>query len=431
MTNKKRWVLIGIGLVVLFVIGLKFSRRAIIPGDIVVTVQEGPFKSELMLIGEIRAVNSTNITPRTYGKIANLIPEGSIVEKGQPICWFETEELEEDVEQMVNALEIAKKKLLKAEENAQLQDRLNLLAIEEAKSRLEHQRTQLAAARSRLEKTQRLVDADISPRKALDDAELEVLSQTLQVENATLALEKALKNRESQRELQKADVTTASIEVDQNQAELTKVQTNLNEAIIRAPTSGMVMYKNVWKGGGNTEKVAIGDQVGPWQPFLEIPDLSELEAIAFVDEVDISRVKENQTAKIYLDAFPSLVLHGDIHKIAALADEAPSSREPRNRDSGGGRKVFEVSVRISDNPDDLRPGITARVAVLLYESDNNIYVPIDSVFTDGENRIVYLAGLGGAEKQMVKTGAWNAQYIVIHEGVQPGQRILLTRPDSL
>ncbi|MGB3976899.1 MAG: efflux RND transporter periplasmic adaptor subunit [bacterium] len=428
MTNKKQRVLIGVGLVVLFVIGLKLSRRAIIPGDVVVTVQEGPFKSELMLIGEIRAVNSTNITPRTYGKIANLVPEGTIVEKGQPICWFETEELEEELEQSSNSLEIAKKKLLKAEENALLQDRLNLLAIEEAKSRLEHQKSQLAAARSRLEKTQRLVEADISPRKALDDAELEILSQTLQVENAALALEKALNNRESQRELQKADVTTASIEVDQKQVELTRAQTNLNEAITTAPTSGMVLYKEIWK-GGNIEKVAIGDQVGNWQPFLEIPDLSELEVIAYVDEVDISRIKENQTAKIYLDAFPELVLHGYIQKIATLADDTPSARRPQ--DSGGSRKTFEVNIRISDNPDDLRPGITARASVLLYSSDHDIYVPIDSVFTDGEDRVVYLPGSGGSEKRTVKTGAWNAEYMVIHEGIQPGQRILLTRPDNL
>lgn len=429
--NRKRWILIGISLVILIWIGIRFSRRAIVTGDIVVAVLEGPFRAELSLIGEVRAVNTTNITPRTHGKIADLVPEGTIVEKDQAICWLETEDLERDVDRIRINLEIAEKKLLKAEENARLQDRLNLLAVEESRSRLEYQENQLAVAQSRLEKTRRLVEADISPRKALEDAELDVLSQNLQVQNAALALEKALKNRESQRELQKADVTTASIEVDKSRAELNKALASLNEAVIRAPTSGMVLYKNLWKGGGNTEKTAIGDTIGPWQPCLEIPDLSKLEVVAFVDEVDISRVQEGQPALISLDAFPGLTLNGRMNQIASLAENAGAQRETRSGESGSSRKVFEVGIGITDNPEDLRPGITARVSVLLYTSDHEIYVPIESVFTEGDDRIVYVAGFGGPEKTSVQTGIWNAQYVTIREGLQAGQRIWLTRPDAL
>jgi HlyD family secretion protein len=428
MNKVIRWIVVAVVAALVIWSGLKFGRRAVVSKDLVVNVMEGPFRSELFLIGEINAVNTLSISVQTPGRLANIVPEGSIVEHGDPVAWLETEDLERDVERYRIELEIAQKQLQKARENARLQDRLNLLAIDEARSRLEFQKTQLDAAESRLEKTRRLVNAEISPRKALEEAELDVLSQTLQLQNAQLNLEKVINNRESQLELQRADVTTAQIELDKNQAELNKALSGLENAVIRAPAAGMVLYRNVWKGGGGQEKIAIGDQVGPWQPFMEIPDLSELEVVTRVDEIDISRLHENQAATIHLDAFPTMILNGTVSRIATLAEDAAMARSGRTEE---GRKVFEVTIQIKENPEALRPGITARVTVLLHESDQEIFVPVESVFTEGDDTFVFLSGFAGPTKQPVKTGVWNTQYITITEGLDVGQRILLTRPDLM
>lgn len=423
-----------IGIVALSVIAgviWNWAHRGGATGTLTVKVMEGPFRSELLIRGEIQAVNSINITPRTHGKLADLIPEGTVVEKDQPIAWMETEEYELDVERNRIDLEISQKELEKAEENARLQDHLNLLSVEESRAQLEYQKNQLASARSKLEKTRRLVEAEVSPRKALDDAELDVLSQELQLQNAELSLEKAIKNRDSQVEIQKADVTNAHIDLEKSRAALDKALNNLKNAEIKAPEAGIVMYKNIWKGSGTQEKVAIGDQVGPWQPFLEIPDLSELEVVTKVDEIDISRLKEGRTASIGLDAFPELTLHGSVTKIAALAEETGSLMEGRGRGASVNRKVFEVHISIDDAPGELRPGITARVSVLLYETAEALYVPIEAVFTEADDRVVYVSGFAGPEKVKVLTGEWNAQYVTIVDGLKAGQKIWLTRPDSI
>ncbi len=250
------------------------------------------------------------------------------------------------------------------------------------------------------------------------------------MQNAELALEKTLKNRDSQAELQKADVTTARIDLEKSNADLEKALNNLKNAEILAPAAGIVMHKTVWKGGGKQEKVAIGDQVGPWQPFLEIPDLSELEVVTKVDEVDISRLKEGQIASISLDAFPMMSLSGKVTKIASLAEETGSFLDGSSG-SVTNRKVFEVHIGIDETPENLRPGITARVNVLLHAVDHAVYVPIEAVFSEADEKIVYVSGFGGSEKTPVKTGEWNAQYITITEGLKSGQKIWLTRPDSI
>lgn len=430
MKRRLRWIFIAIIVTGIAFAGWKLSRGTVAPGDLIVTVLEGPFKADLLVMGEIRALRTTNITPSTHGKLAELVPEGTIVEKDDPIGWMETEEQERNVEKFRSELEIAQKKLFKAEETARLQDKMNVLSMQEARSKLEYQRNQLAAARSKLEKTQRLVEAEISPRKALEDAELDVMGQELQLQNSEFALEKAVKNRDSQIELQKADVANARIDVERSQASLDKALDTLKNAVVRAPTSGMVLYKQIWKGGGNQEKVAVGDQLGPWQPFVEIPDLSELEVVTKVDEIDISRLKEGLPATISLDAFPEMTLAGTITKIAALAEDAAPSSDRRST-SGSGRKVFEVCIGIDDKIKDLRPGITARVSIRLHESEHEVYVPLEAVFTDGDDRVVYVTGFAGPEKQVVKTGVWNAQYITITDGVKPGRKIWLKRPDTL
>ncbi|HPQ41957.1 MAG TPA: efflux RND transporter periplasmic adaptor subunit, partial [bacterium] len=347
-----------------------------------------------------------------------------------PIAWLETEELERDVEKYRVDLELARKRLAKAEENARLQNHLNALSVQESQSNYEYRQNQLASAQSTLEKTQRLVDAGISPRKALEDAELNVLSQELQMQNAKLALEKSINNRDSQAELQKADVTAARIDVEKSEAELEQVQENLSNAVIRAPTSGMVLYKMVWKGGG-IEKVAVGDQVGPWHPFLEIPDLSELEVVTQVDEIDISRLAEGQSAAITLDAFPDMRLTGRVTKIAALAQDAegPGESIGGGSSNASGRKVFEVHISIDDAPSELRPGVTGRVRILLAEEPDALVVPIESVFSDSDGQFVYVDTFNGPDRRDVETGVWNHQYITIARGLDAGDKVWLVRPE--
>jgi len=429
MNSKLRNLLLVI-LIVFVALAIRHcTSRNATSDSLLVKSQKGKFVAELLQIGEIKAVNSTNVSPRSRGKLADIISEGEVVEKDQPIAWLETEDLERDVERNRVDLELSQKRLLKAQENAQLQSHLDGLAVQESESTLEYQLNQLANVQSKLEKTKRLVDAGISPQKALEDAELDVLSQKLQVQNARLSLEKAQKNQASQIKLQQADVNSAKIDVEKTQAEFDRVEDNLKNAVVTAPTSGLVLYKMIWK-GGQLDKVAVGDQVGPWQPFMEIPDLSRLEVVTKVDEIDISRLQEGQQASVTLDAFPDMKLTGKVTKIASLAhDSGDSMGMFGGSNESSGRKVFEVHISINETPPDLRPGVTGRVKIILSEQQDAVFVPIESVFSDGDGSFVFVDGFAGPVKRKVKTGAWNYEHICITEGIEAGDKIWLIRPE--
>ena len=392
-----------------------------------VSVKKSAFKVVLRQIGEVRSSATRDIFPESRGKLADLVPEGTRVSQDEPVAWMETEDLEKELSQKQVDLEIAKMRLQKALEDSRLDGKINLLNIRESEANVQYRKAQLDNAVAKLEKTVRLVESNLSPRKSLEEAELEKLSQELQYQNAQIAHEKAIDRQKTQIEMKKADVTTARIDVEKAQAEYDQAQKSVENAVIKAPTSGIVMYKKVWKGSG-FDKVQVGDQVGPWQPILEIPDLTDMEVITPVDEIDISRVKTGMPATIHLDAFPDLLLTGKIKSISTLAQNTGNDRYWGPKQSQGS-KVFEVVIGIDEKEDRLRPGITGNVEILLDSLKDVLSVPIESVFTSENRSIVYGLGLRSFKEIEVTTGPRNYHDVVISSGLSEGQKVFLADPN--
>ncbi len=425
MTRLIRWaMLIG---VILAVIGtLRVCRLG---GGVDAPTAEavkGRFVSILHQLGELRSVNSTSISPDTWGKLARLVPEGSFVEKDTPVAWMETDEAEKELESKRVELGISRSKLQRSIEEAGLSAKTTRYAVIEAESSLEYQRKQLLNSESKRDKTRRLVAANLSPQKALEEAELDVLSQKLQVSNAEIALQKAKDSEVSQRGMKQADVESSRVDVEKAEAEFQRASERLEKAIIRAPANGMVLYNKVWK-GGNQGLVQVGDQVGPWQPILQIPDLSALELLTLIDEIDIAKVSTGMRADIHIDAFPDLEIHGTVARISNMARD----NAQLDMDAGGassGRKVFEVIVALDAKPDELRPGMTAAVDIVIADLADVVTVPIESVFRDETGAFVYLAGLTGPSKRVVTAGQANQHSMVIEKGLAEGDEVYLADP---
>lgn len=430
MTRRFRLIMV-IALTAILIVGLMRVCRLTPGADIPSAIaRKGRFVSNMHQLGELRAVQSTNITPDTWGKLAKLVPEGSIVQKDEPVAWMETDEAQRELDSKRVELGIAKSKLDRAREEAALSEKTNRYAVIEAESSLEYQRKQYLNSQSKRDKTKRLVDANLSPQKALEEAELDVLSQELQVNNADIALQKARDSEVSQREMKRADIESSLVDVEKAEAEFARAKDRLDKGIIRAPTNGIVLYNKIWK-GGNQSAVQAGDQVGPWQPILQIPDLSALELLTLIDEIDIARISVGMPATIRLDAYPDLALNGTVNRVSNLAreNEQPGMGESGNQASG--RKVFEVVVGIENASPELRPGMTAEVDITVAAVEEAVSVPIESVFRDESGAYVYLAGLTGASKRVVKTGISNQHDMLIESGLVEGDEVYLADPFRL
>lgn len=219
-------------------------------------------------------------------------------------------------------------------------------------------------------------------------------------------VDKALKEKESA----KAGILLAQGQVDVAKAILKEVQVKLSYATITAPIGGVVASVSTQEG----ETVAAGLNA---PTFVTIIDLDRLQVDAYVDEVDIGKIKIGQKALFSVDAFPSREFQG---KVASIYPKAVIQENVVNYDV-----VLEI---ITPYTGLLRPEMTASVTFLLEEKINALALPIKVVKRDKGKNIVFLLLNGKVERREVKVGWKDSQCIEILSGLKEGDSVLSKRP---
>src|SRR5436309_14372431 len=139
-------------------------------------------------------------------------------------------------------------------------------------------------------------------------------------------------------------------EVARQRGLLKAVQDFMAGFTIKAPTPGMVIYAKEWNG----KKRTAGSQVSSWDPAVAtLPDLTEMESLTYVNEIDVRKIAVGQPAVITLDADPSKRFAGTVSSVANVGEQRPSADA----------KVFEVKVTLAQADTTLRPGKTTGNAI--------------------------------------------------------------------
>ena len=165
---------------------------------------------------------------------------------------------------------------------------------------------------------------------------------------------------------------------------------------ILAPKKGMVIYKKEW--GGTKRKV--GSSVSPWDlTVATLPDLSIMNSITYVNEIDISRVSAGQKVRIGTDAFPEKKATGAVTSVANIGEQLP------NADA----KVFEVEIQVDGDDPILRPSMTTSNTIIIDKLSNQTYLPLEAIFGIDSIPVVYTQS---GRKQVVVLGASNENDVV-------------------
>src|SRR5690606_29109802 len=198
------------------------------------------------------------------------------------------------------------------------------------------------------------------------------------------------------------------------QQEFSQMQDLLEEFTITAPQDGMVIYETSWNGN----KIAEGSQISSWNPVVAtLPDLTSMQSVTYVNEVDIRKVRTSQQVNIGLDAFPEKKLTGIVSKVANVGQQRPNSDA----------KVFEVIILVNESDPLLRPAMTTSNAIVAEKLDNAVYVPLEAIHV--ENDSINYVHMNNGTKQEVKLGMANSNEVVIEMGLEEGQKVYLSIPD--
>ena len=256
------------------------------------------------LTGTVEAVQTTAVSvPRLEGPatpllIVGLVKSGTRVERGDVLVEFDRQQQERNAfDRRAELVNIRSEIGKKVAEQAALEatDLTELTAAEHdvARAELEVRKNELIAP----------IDAEKNTL-ALEQA---------RARHAQLATTYTLKRTAAEADLRILDIRRARAERALGYAER-----NAELIITRAPFSGLVVMKRLYRNGPLVE-VAEGDEVWPGTAVIDIVDTSHMRVRAKVNQADAGRVAAGQRVKIGLDGFPELVFDGTIDTVAPLA----------------------------------------------------------------------------------------------------------------
>ena len=371
--------------------------------DLVISPTKGPFLVTVTTTGELQAKNSINIMGPENAraayiwqmKLTNIIPEGTVVKKGDFVAELDKSEITNKVKDSQLSIQkfdaqYTQTKLDSALTLSQARDELvNLYYAQEEK---------------RIVMDQSAYEAPAMQRQAEID-----------YERAQRNYEQAKKNYVTKTQQAIAKMQAVEADLKKEQQRLDIYQTAMMEFTIKAPADGMVIYAREWNG----KKKVVGSTINSWDPIVAtLPDLREMESITYVNEVDIQKIAKGQKVRLKLDADPNKPLTGEVMNVANIGEQRPNSDA----------KVFEVRIRVNESDTTLRPAMTTGNEILVAKLEEAISVPLECIHTEGTTTFVYKKNGGSLVKQEIKLGIMNDNAAVVLDGITEEDEVLLTLP---
>jgi len=242
-------------------------------------------------------------------------------------------------------------------------------------------------------------------------------------EEAAKKLDRVKRTANSQSAQRQADRNAKKAMYDMQKARLEKLKSQLEKTTIKAPQQGLVVYASSTSEPWRRERglVAEGEKVYERQKLIELPDLSAMKVDVNIHESVRDIIKEDQPAIISVEAVPGVVLRGHVEKIALLPD---SGRQWMNPDL----TVYPTSVIIDGRSDALKPGMTAKVEIIVADLENAMYVPVQAVTVRGDREVCYVAKGSSFVETAVEVGLSNDNYVEIRSGLNPGDKVRTYAP---
>lgn len=373
--------------------------------QIIATVKKGSFPIEVTTTGELIAKSSEKI----YGpqalrqiqiwqvKIQDIIPDGTVVDSGQYVASLDRTEISNKIKDEETNLEKLESQMTKTRLDTSLELRSARDELINLKYSLEEKKITLDQSKYEPPATIRQVQIDL--------------------EKSERAYEQAEKNYKLRYQKAVANMQEVSASYNQAKRKLEQMTSVLQEFNVKAPKAGMVIYRRNWDGN----KIGIGSTVNAWDNIVaELPDLSEMISKTYVNEIDISKVKAGQAVRIGIDAFPEKKFTGKVTEVANIGEQLQNTNA----------KVYEVRILVHEFDSILRPAMTTKNTILTNVIDSVLFIPIEAIFNVDSVTFVYKKKGSSVTRQQVILGPSNDNEIIVREGVEEADEVLLVPPEK-
>lgn len=401
--------LITTGIVVLVAFILLFALNSLTSKNKTqkeyVEVQKGEFEIAVTGAGELIAEKSVDIKGPELAmgrdirfmaiKIQDLIAEGTVVKEGDYVATLDRTDLNNNMKDAQESL-----KTLQTDLDLKLLD--SAVVLNDKRDEMKNQRYTVEEAgmtfrNSKFEPPTTIREAEISLDKAKRVMEQKERSYTRKVAQY------------------KTDIINQNYWVTKMTRRVKDLQEILDGFTIKAPASGMVIYKKEWSG----TKRKVGSMINPFDRVVAtLPDLTSMLSKTFVNEIDVSKMKTGQKVDITIDAFPKNKYNGIVTYVANIGEKLNNTND----------KVFEVQIKIDGSDPALRPSMTTGNKIVISTVKDAIYIPIECVQA-GTDSIPFVYTNKGV-KQIVLLGESNEKHVLVEKGLEKGTMLYLSNPEN-
>ncbi len=216
---------------------------------------------------------------------------------------------------------------------------------------------------------------------------------------------------DAQREWERLQAGPPSDDIAAAEARVAAAQATLDQVHIVAPFDGIVTMV----------ESKPGDQVDAGTLAFRVDDYSRLLVDLEVSEVDINKIAEGQEVMMSFDAVLAKEYHGVVMEVALVGTEQQ------------GVVNFTVTVELQDADEDIRPGMTSAVNIVIRQLEQTLLIPNRAVRVVEGERVVYILGAGDTiEKVVITLGASSDTYSEVVDGeIKAGDEIVLNPPREL
>jgi HlyD family secretion protein len=424
MNKTVKWILIGLGVVIVGLVGYKVMAGGDGEG-IKVTVEAVSRRTIVETVaasGKVHPEVEVKISPDVSGEITELnVAEGDSVRKGQVLARIYADIYSSQRDEA--AARVTQSQATVANSTASI----------------EALRAQLEADKQAYNRNKQLFDDKVISRAEFEQIETKYRSSQAQYNAA------------------QQNIRSLRAGVQSAQTQLGAANKNLGRTTIVAPMNGVVSLLAVKEG----ERV-VGTAQMAGTEMMRVADMSKLEVRVDVGENDIVKVSVGDSADVEIDAYNNRKFKGIVTQIASSTIKTGAAAAAANDVTN-----YEVHIRLdpasyADLIDPakpkkfpFRPGMNASADIKTRRSENVTAVPITAVaarvqgsdenmedaqkeaeaksenadevvsVSDEMEEVVFVVTKEGTvEKRVVKTGIQDINYIQITSGLQPGDQVV-------
>lgn len=366
---------------------LRVDARSLSIGD----VKRDQFNDFVRVDGQVQPITIVQLSPEEGGIVQELVvEEGARVHRGDVIVRLSNANLEL---QILNAeAELAEKQnLLRNTQVTMEQDRL--------RNKTEELQLDLATTRSlrNYRQQEKLYNEKLTAREDYVQAK----------EDYELARRKHMLINERLRQ----DSLYRSIQMDQMEDNLMNMRRNV--LLIRERKNKLEVRSQI-DGELGLLDVVLGQNVQPGQKIGQINDLSDYKVQALIDEHYIDRVRAG---------LPATFDRQGTHFALTVRKVYPEVRD------GKFRTDF---VFTGERPDNIRSGQTYYINLELGQPTEAVVIPKGTFFQNTGGNWIFVLDRDGkkAYRRHIKIGRQNPQYYEVTEGLEPGEKVIVSGYES-